>query len=204
VSAAKQVWNQLPGHHSITALRVRNFLATNAADLIAHVTVHYAPHKRHARNVVHAIPNEKRGSCHRGCRCQKSIDLFGKMLTIGIKEDDPMYLRLWSAAGRSRSAKPMRQSGLNRFTFAAIFIVNNNLGASFVGALSRLIGRAVVNDENVIKPLARSARDIADVFFVLIRRDNRSGLRSKSRFYHVERSRLSSRSFMRRLKISQY
>jgi hypothetical protein len=40
----------------------------------------------------------------------------------------------------------------------------------------------------VIQPLAGPTRDVADVFFVLIRRNNRRGLRSNI-FRHVERSR---------------
>ena len=40
----------------------------------------------------------------------------------------------------------------------------------------------------MIQPLARSTRDVTDMFFVLIRRNNRRGLRLNI-FCHVERSR---------------
>ena len=84
--------------------------------------------------------------------------------------------------------KPVRKSGFNCFAFAFVLIVNNNFRTGFACALFRLIGRAVVYNKNVIQPFAGSTRDVADVFFVLIGRNNRRGLRSNI-FCHFERSR---------------
>src|SRR5215467_10893808 len=100
------------------------------------------------------------------------------MLTVRIEKDHPLYLRIWFVAGPICSIQPIRESCLNCFAFAAIFIVNNHFSPGFACAWSRLVGRAVIDDENVIKPLAGSTRDVADVFFVLVRRNNRGGLRS--------------------------
>src|SRR5262245_35821020 len=126
--------------HAVTTLCIRNSLSADPADLITHITVDDAPHKRHAGDVVHPVSNEKRWSCHRGCRCQKSIDLFGKMLTVGIQKDHPRDLWILSAARQVRSAKPVPKSGLNCFAFALVLSVNNNFGAGFARALCRLIG----------------------------------------------------------------
>ena len=43
VSAAKQLWNQLSIYHAETALRIRNLLSAEAANLAAHITIHNAP-----------------------------------------------------------------------------------------------------------------------------------------------------------------
>ena len=96
----------------------------------------------------------------------------------------------------------MRQSCLECFALTAVFVVNNNFRAGFARALCGMISRAVINNENVIEPFACSLSDVADVFLVLIRWNNRGRL--ETYFCHVERSRLSSRSFMPRLKTSQY
>jgi hypothetical protein len=66
--------------------------------------------------------------------------------------------------------------------------VNNNFGAGFSRALFRLIGRAVINNENVIQSLASPSGDLTDMFLVLICGNNRRGMRSNI-FRHVERSR---------------
>src|SRR6266550_3985209 len=124
------------------------------------------------------------------------------MLTIRIQKDHPRDLSILPAA-RIRSAKPVRESSFNCLAFALVLSVNNNFGACFARALFRLIGGAVINNENVIQAFAGPTRDVADVFFVLIGRNNRRGLRSNI-FCHVERSRLPSRRCMRRLETSQY
>src|SRR5262249_11620447 len=100
------------------------------------------------------------------------------MLTVRIEKDHPRDLSILSAARPIRSAKPVREAGLNCFAFALVLMVNNTFCAGFARALCRLIGRAVINNENVIQSFAGSTRDVADVFFVLIRRNNRGGLRS--------------------------
>src|SRR6266699_4601370 len=99
------------------------------------------------------------------------------MLTVGIEKDHP----------RDFSTDPLPQSGLECLAFAAVLIVNNHFGAGFARALCSLIARAVINHKNVVKSLAGPPDNVADVFFVLIRRNNRGCLRSY--FYHVERSR---------------
>src|ERR1700758_2242068 len=138
--AVKHVWNQLSIQHAVTALRVPNFLSADAADLKAHITVNGAPRKGHVRNVVHTVADEKRGSRHRSCRQQKSIDLFGQMLTVRIEKNPPRNLSILSSTRRIRSGKPVRESGLNCFAFAAVLIVNDNFGTGFARALSRLVG----------------------------------------------------------------
>jgi len=100
-------------------------------------------------------------------------------------------------------SETLRQSCFDCFVLTAVLVVNNNFRAGFARALCGVISRAVINNENVIEPFACSPSDVADVFFVLIRWNNRSGLGTNV-FRHVERSRLSSRSFMPRLKTSQY
>ena len=72
----------------------------------------------------------------------------------------------------------MRQSCLDRFAFAAVLIVNNDFRAGFSRALRGLIARTVIDHKDVIEPLAGSANDVADMFFVLIRRNDRGGLRT--------------------------
>ena len=67
--------------------------------------------------------------------------------------------------------------------------MNNDFRAGFARTLRGLVCRAIVNHKDVAKSLAGSANDVADMFFVLIRRNNRSGLRSNVRFCHVDRSR---------------
>ena len=69
----------------------------------------------------------------------KSIDFFGKMLTIRIQKDHPGDLSILSAARRIRSPKPVRESGLDCFAFALVLSVNNNFGAGFARALCRPI-----------------------------------------------------------------
>src|SRR5258705_9793456 len=113
------------------------------------------------------------------------------MLTVRIQEDHPRDLSILSAARRICSPKPVRKSGFNCFAFALVLSVNNNFGAGFARALFRLIGRAVIYNENVLQSFAGPTRDVADVFFVLIRRNNRGGLRSNI-LCHVERSQKSS------------
>jgi hypothetical protein len=80
----------------------------------------------------------------------------------------------------------VRESRLNCFAFALVLRVHNNFGAGFARALFRLIGRAVVNNENVIQPLASSPRDISDMLLILIRGNNRGGLRSNVHLCHVD------------------
>ena len=57
-----------------------------------------------------------------------------------IQKDHPRDLSILSAARRIRSAKPVRESGLDCFAFALVLGVNNDFGAGFARALSRLIG----------------------------------------------------------------
>src|SRR5213082_896086 len=110
------------------------------------------------------------------------------MLAVRIEEDNPGDFSILSALRSIGCAEPMRQSCLECFALTAVFVVNNNFRAGFARALCGVIRRAVINNENVIEPFACSPRDVADVFFVLIRWNNRSGLGTNV-FRHVERSR---------------
>ena len=67
VSAAKEVRDQLSGQHTVTTLRIANFLPADPADLIAHVPVYDASDQRHAPNVIHAIADEKSGPRRIAC-----------------------------------------------------------------------------------------------------------------------------------------
>src|SRR3982750_3261060 len=109
-------------YHAETALRIANALSTKPADLSAHKTVYNAADQRHRPDVVHAIA-DKKGRLRCGpCRCQESIDLFRKMLTIGIEKAHPHHFSI-QAAHRSRGwirrSKPVTQPRLNRFAFTA-------------------------------------------------------------------------------------
>ncbi len=75
-----------------------------------------------------------------------------------------------------RGGEPVSETCLDCFAFAAILIVNNDLGAGFPCALRGFIGRAVVDHQDAVELLARSSYDVADVIFVLIGRNNCSGL----------------------------
>ena len=85
--AAKQLRNQLSIQHAKATLRVRDFLTAKAADPIAHITIHDAPNERHPGEIVHAIPEKKARPSGRRGGFYKPIDLFGKMLAVGIKND---------------------------------------------------------------------------------------------------------------------
>ena len=82
----------------------------------------------------------------------------------------------------------MRQSCLECFALTAVLFVNDDFRAGFARTLRGMIGRAVINNDNMIEPFACSPSDIADVFFVLICWNNGSGLRANI-LRHVERSR---------------
>ena len=98
VSAAKEVRDQLSRHHTVTTLRIANFLPAHAADLVAHVPVHDAPDQRHASNVIHAVPDKKCGPRRIGRREQKSVDLFRKMLAVGVEKNNPGDLSILFAS----------------------------------------------------------------------------------------------------------
>ena len=76
--------------HAVTTLRVRNGLATDAADLVAHVAIDKAPQSGHACDIVHAIADEQ--SWMRGPESggNKAVDLFGSMLAIRVKNNDKL------------------------------------------------------------------------------------------------------------------
>src|SRR4029077_16481575 len=99
--------DQLSIYHTKTALRVGNSLSANAADLAAHTAVHYAPDKRHPRNIVHAIADKETRPLRGGCRRYEPINLFGKMLAIGIEEAHPPDFWIQSATGRTRCGEPV-------------------------------------------------------------------------------------------------
>ena len=67
VSAAKEVRDQLSGQHTVTTLRIANFLPAHPADLVAHVPVYDAPDQRHALNVIHTVADKKCGPRRIGC-----------------------------------------------------------------------------------------------------------------------------------------
>ena len=53
--------------------------------------------------------------------------------------------------------------------------MDNNFGAGFARAICGFVSRAVIDDQNVVESLTRSAHDFADVpFFVVSGNDRRS------------------------------
>ena len=51
--------------------------------------------------------------------------------------------------------------------------MNDYLRAGFTRAIRRLISRAVINDQNVVQFLARSADDVANVLFLVVSGNDR-------------------------------
>src|SRR6266436_4376930 len=90
------------------------------------------------------------------------------MLTVGIKQAHPCDF----------SVQALSESCLDRFTFAAILLVNDDFSSGFACALGGGIARAVINHEHAVESPASSTNDVADMFFVVIRRNNRGGLRT--------------------------
>ena len=119
----------MPIQHAKAALRVGDLLCGKETDPSAHVTIHNAPNEWHSSEIVHPITEKKTGLSGRRGRCYKPIDFFGKMLAVGIENDDVSEL----------SIQPVAQSGLDRFTFAAVLAVNNDFGASFTRPLYGLV-----------------------------------------------------------------
>ena len=62
----------------------------------------------------------------------------------------------------------MTKSGLDRLAFATILGMNNYFCAGFTRAGRRLIVRSIIHDKHMIKLLARSTNDVADMFFFAI------------------------------------
>jgi hypothetical protein len=50
--------------------------------------------------------------------------------------------------------------------------VHNDFGAGLARTLGGSIGRAIINHKNVVESLASPANDVADMFFILIRRND--------------------------------
>src|SRR5262249_20452991 len=140
--------------------------------------------ERHRSNVAHAIAEEKSWPRYGACCQEEPINLFWKMLTIGIEKDHPPGFLIEAAL----------KSCLDRIPFATVLIVNNNVSAGLACTLSGLIARAVINHEDVIEVIKGPTNDIPDMFFVLIRRNDCRGLRTYIGLCHVERSRDISNS----------
>src|ERR1700676_4477605 len=131
--------------HAEAALCIGNFLATDAADSFAHVTIDDATQQRHAGEIVHARADEQlRIECR--CSVNKTIDFLGKVLAIGVENNDVIEL----------SIQPVTKSRLDRLAFATILRMNNYLGAGVAGARRRLIVGSIVYDKHVIELLTRS------------------------------------------------
>src|SRR5438874_8504009 len=76
-----------------------------------------------------------------------------------------------------RRSEPASQSCLNCFAFAAVLIVNNHLGTGLARTFCSLVGRSIVDHNDVVESFPGSANDVADMFFILIRRNNCGCLR---------------------------
>lgn len=156
---------------------VSGILATDAADSAAHATIDDAAQQRHAGEIVHARADEQlRIECR--CSVNKTIDFLGKVLAIGVENNDVIEL----------SIQPVTKSRLDRLAFATIFRMNNYLGAGFTRARRRLIVGSIVHDEHVIELLTRSPDDVADMFLFPIgwddRRNGWSILHARVRVFH--------------------
>ncbi len=104
------------------------------------------------------------------------------MLTIGVEDKRPGEL----------SIQPVTKSGLDRLAFATILRMNNYFCASFTRARRCLIVGSIIDDKHMIELLARSANDVADMFFFAIGRDDgRNGwsiLPARARVFHRQRT----------------
>ena len=84
------------------------------------------------------------------------------MLTIGIEDKDPGELAI----------QPVAQPGPDRFALPAVLRMNDHFRAGFARVRSSLIGRSIIDDEDVIELLARPADNVADMFFLVIGRND--------------------------------
>src|SRR6266404_1831944 len=85
------------------------------------------------------------------------------MLSVGVENDDEI----------SWSIQPVTQARFDRLALSAIDLVNDYLGPGFSRALRRLIGGAVIDDENVIELPTRAANDVANVFLFVVSGNDR-------------------------------
>src|SRR5262249_35518715 len=149
-------------HHAITALGIGHLLAADPADPSTHIVVDLSPNERHRAQIVHSRPHEE-ARLARGSGLEKAVDFLGRMLAIGIEQDDKLYLRL---------RQPATQSGLYRLTFPAILWMDDDFGATFSRARGGGIGRAIVHHEDMIELGASALRDLSHVHLFVISGNN--------------------------------
>src|SRR5438477_4469253 len=89
------------------------------------------------------------------------------MLAIGIEDNYEIGLSL----------QPMAQSSFNRLPFATVLRKNDDFGAGFACEIRRFIPRAVIDNQNVVKFLACSSADVADVLLLVVSGNDRRGCR---------------------------
>ena len=108
-------------------------------------------------------------------RLDQPLDLFGTMLPVGVENNDPVESRI----------QPMAQPGLDRFTFAAIFRMNDHLAASFPGPGRGLIGRSIIDHQNIIKLLPGPPNNVPDVLLFVVSRNDRRDTCARAGRLHV-------------------
>src|SRR5438105_4795545 len=152
-------------YHAEAALRVWNFLAAESADSLAHPVIDDLSQTRHRRNIVHSVAENEFWFIGRKCSRNESVDLFRPMLSVGVEDDYEIDLSL----------QPMAQSSLDRLAFAAVLRMNDDFRAGFARALRRFISRAIIDNQNVVELLARSANHVPNMLFFVVSGNDRRG-----------------------------
>ncbi len=173
----EKVGREAAVHHPITALRVGHILPTYPADTATHITINLSPNERHRTQIVHSRSNKETRIASRS-RLEKAVDFLRRMLTIGVEEDDKLYLR---------QRQPVPQPGLYRFTFSAILRMDDDFRATFAGAFGGPVGRTVVDHENMIELDPGALGDFAYMHLLVIGGDNRSNVPTIERASRLRR-----------------
>ena len=69
--------------------------------------------------------------------------------------------------------EPVAQTGLDRFAFATILRMNDYFRAGHARVSAGLVGRAVIDHENMVQLGPRPQDNFADVFFLVVSGNDR-------------------------------
>src|SRR6266446_4900358 len=149
-------------HHPKAALGIRNWLAAETADSVAHVAIDPPPHQRHLAYVSHPAANQE-FCARRASGREKPRDLFWPMLAIAVENNDVVEVAI----------QPMTQACLDRFAFAGILRMDNDLRSRILRASRGCIWRAVINHQNIVELLKRAPDNIGNVLFLEVSGNDR-------------------------------